>query len=82
MSFNEILNLVHFFLYCLDMKKLILFFIPLISIGQLKFLPKSEGEYVEHTYYSLSYLEDHEQAEWVHYKLNSEMLNGKKKRKK
>ena len=31
---------------------------------------------VEHTYYSLSYLEEHEQAEWVHYKLNDIMLKG------
>ena len=82
MSFNESLNLVHFSLNCESMKKLILFFIPFICVGQLKFLPKSKGEYIEHTYYSLSYLEDHEQAEWVHYKLNSEMLNGKKVRKK
>ncbi len=47
----------------------------MVSFGQLKFLPSSNGEVVEHTYYSLSYLEEHEQAEWVHYKLNSTMLN-------
>jgi len=50
--------------------------------GQLKFLPSSNGEVVEHTYYSLSYLEEHEQAEWVHYKLNSTMLKGEIPRKK
>ena len=36
---------------------------------------------MKHAYYSLSYLEEHEQAEWVHYKLNIEMLKGKTPRK-
>ena len=53
-----------------------IFLIPLICVGQLKFLPKSKGQLVEHTYYSLSYLEEHEQAEWVHYMLNDVMLKG------
>ena len=61
-------------------KTLINLFIPFICIGQLKFLPESKGEFVEHTYYSLSYVEMHEQAEWVHYKLNSYMLTGTTKR--
>lgn len=66
------------------MKKiLILLFIPFICIGQLKFLPESKGELVEHNYYSLSYVEKHEQAEWVHYRLDPtrvsiNKLNGKK----
>ena len=66
------------------MKKLILLLliVPIVSFGQLKFLPSSNGEVVEHTYYSLSYLEEHEQAEWVHYKLNSTMLKGEIPRKK
>ena len=51
-------------------------FLPFISLGQLKFLPKSKGELINHTYYSLSYSEEHEQAEWVHYKLNANMLKG------
>ena len=57
-------------------KILILLFIPFICFGQLKFLPKkSKGDcVVEHTYYSLSYVEKHEQAEWVHYKLNPKMV--------
>jgi endonuclease G, mitochondrial len=63
-------------------KTLILLFIPFICIGQLKFLPESKGEFVKHTYYSLSYVEKHEQAEWVHYRLDSRMLKGKEKRKK
>ena len=66
------------------MKKLLLllFLVPMVLLGQLKFLPSSNGEVVEHTYYSLSYLEEHEQAEWVHYKLNSTMLKGEIPRKK
>ena len=66
------------------MKKLLLLLllVPMFLFGQLKFLPSSNGEVVEHTYYSLSYLEEHEQAEWVHYKLNSTMLKGEIPRKK
>ena len=56
-------------------------FVPSISLAQIKFLPKSQGEIVKHAYYSLSSLEEHEQAEWVHYKLNIEMLKGKTPRK-
>tara|TARA_B110000046_G_C12922508_1_gene367792 strand:+ start:320 stop:1027 length:708 start_codon:yes stop_codon:yes gene_type:complete len=65
------------------MKKLLLLLLiaPLVSYGQLRFLPKSQGELIEHTYYSLSYAEEHEQAEWVHYKLNSTMLKGRTPRK-
>ena len=60
------------------MKKLLLLLLlaPNVSIGQFKYLPISNGEIVEHTYYALSYSEEHEQAEWVHYKLNSKMLKG------
>jgi len=62
-------------------KILILLFIPFVCFGQLKFLPEAKGNcVVEHTYYSLSYVEEHEQAEWVHYRLDSIMLKGKEKR--
>lgn len=37
----------------------------LILIGQYQ--PCAKGELIEHTYYSLSYIEEHEQAEWVYY---------------
>ena len=55
-------------------------FSPLVSFGQL-FLPKSQGELIKHTFYSLSYAEDHEQAEWVHYRLDPIMLKGCEPRK-
>ena len=41
-----------------------------------EYLPKSEGEIIRHKYYTLSYNEDHEQANWVHYKLNPTLLDG------
>ena len=34
-----------------------------------------DNNIIEHTYYTLSYSEDHEQAEWVQYTLKSEYLN-------
>lgn len=43
-------------------------------------IPKSKGEIVKHTYYTLSYSEANEQAEWVYYKLSSEMLLGTQER--
>ena len=36
---------------------------------------------ISHNYYSLSYSEEHKQAEWVYYKLNSLQLNQTVKRK-
>ena len=33
------------------------------------------NDIVSHSYYTLSYSEDHEQAEWVYYTLNSNQLN-------
>lgn len=38
------------------------------------YLPTFNGDTVHHTYYSLSYLEEHELAEWVVYKLDSKQL--------
>ena len=34
-----------------------------------------DNNIIEHTYYTLSYSEDHEQAEWVQYTLKSDYLN-------
>jgi endonuclease G, mitochondrial len=40
------------------------------------FLPeKSRGEIIHHTEFSLSYVEQHEQAEWVNYILTKEMID-------
>lgn len=36
----------------------------------------SNGQIIHHTHYSLSYSEEHEQAEWVSYVLNPPFLNG------
>ncbi len=34
-----------------------------------QYQPTTNGELIKHDYYSLSYNEDHEQAEWVYYKI-------------
>ena len=39
------------------------------------------NDIVSHSYYTLSYSEDHEQAEWVYYTLNSNQLNSAVERK-
>ncbi len=39
------------------------------------FLPTSSGEIIHHTYYSLSYVEKNEQAEWTAYYMDRKMLN-------
>ncbi len=39
------------------------------------YLPNAKGEMVNHKYYTLSYVESDEQAEWVAYKMTREMLN-------
>ncbi len=64
------------------MKKifLILFCFPMIVFGQY-YEPSSSGQLVKHAYYSLSYSEENEQAEWVYYTLNPEMLKQKVKRR-
>ena len=38
------------------------------------------GDLITHSHFSLSYVEDHEQAEWVYYKLNPILLKGSSKR--
>ena len=62
------------------MKKivLILFSIPTFLFSQefVDSLPLSNGELVHHRYYSLSYSEQHEQAEWVFYEIKKERVLG------
>ena len=65
---------------CVVMKKILmiimLFFTASVYSQQFELLPKSKGEIIEHKYYTLSYLENFEQAEWVYYVLTPEMLKG------
>lgn len=42
--------------------------------------PKSSGEIIHHTYYTLAYSEDDEQAYWVFYHLTPESINGNQSR--
>ena len=51
-----------------------------MSLLAQDFLPHSTGELVKHSYYSLSYSETHEQAEWVYYKLYTALLSGGEER--
>ncbi len=47
------------------------------SLSAQDLLPTSTtGQIVEHTYFTLSYSEDHEQAEWVYYELTPMLING------
>lgn len=59
----------------------LLAFVLTSLFGYSQYQPTSNGQVVEHTYYSLSYIEKHEQAEWVYYKLTPEMINGDATRK-
>ncbi len=47
-----------------------------IEIKNTDLKPVSNGEIIEHTYYTISYSEPNEQAEWVFYKLTNQMLMG------
>jgi len=47
-------------------KFITLFFLISFKLLGQEYLPKSEGEIIKHKYYTLSYNEDHEQANWVH----------------
>lgn len=48
--------------------------------GQCVFKPLDES-YIDHAYYSLSYNEIHEQADWVCYRLTKNMITGTAQRK-
>lgn len=73
------------------MKRIFLLFIIIVSIScksddgiqpnsDAGFEPKSSGEIVKHTYYTLAYSEDNEQAYWVYYELTPELINGTQSR--
>ncbi len=64
-------------------KKILLQYMLLLSFLTLgsslfaqSYLPASSGQLVEHTYFTLAYAEEHEQAEWVYYALSPETLAG------
>ena len=49
---------------------------PYIADKSLEeYLPAQAGQIVRHKYYTLSYNEDHEQADWVVYRITRERLN-------
>ena len=59
----------------IEKKYIYLFLFISFRLLAQEYLPKSEGETIRHKYYTLSYNEDHEQANWVHYRLNPTFLN-------
>lgn len=73
------------------MRKIFLLFVFILSISCKSddgvqpnvitgFEPKSVGEVIKHTYYTLAYSEDNEQAYWVYYELTPELINGTQSR--
>ncbi|MCT4646186.1 MAG: DNA/RNA non-specific endonuclease [Carboxylicivirga sp.] len=56
-----------------------LLFISSLTIWA-QYQPSSHGEVIQHAYYSLSYVEDHEQAEWVYYHLTPSLVEGSQAR--
>jgi len=61
---------------------ILIFFIVLTSsLLAQSYYPKSKGEIVKHKYYTLSYNENHEQANWVYYHITPQFINGKVKRR-
>ncbi len=49
---------------------------PIEANTLMKNLPTINGELVHHSFYSLSYLEKYEQAEWVAYRMTEDVMNG------
>ena len=60
----------------IEKKYIYLFLFISFRLLAQEYLPKSEGEIIKHKYYTFSYNEDHEQANWVHYKLDPNFLKG------
>lgn len=59
------------------LKLLILLFVGMNLYSQdFNYLPTSNGEVIKHNFYSLSYIEKYEQAEWVAYELTTCEANG------
>ncbi|MFI3327694.1 MAG: DNA/RNA non-specific endonuclease [Rikenellaceae bacterium] len=50
------------------------------TIVEAKYTPKSTGELIVHTHFSLDYNEHHEQPNWVYYTLTKENLSGGEER--
>ena len=60
------------------------FFLILIfplSLFSQNLTPLSNGEVLQHTYYSISYLVEYNHAEWVFYLSSKKNVNGNAKRK-
>ena len=58
---------------------ILLLLVPVLVFSQYE--PKAKGELIQHTYYSLDYNEEHEQPNWVYYRLTYDLVSGNAKRK-
>lgn len=52
----------------------ILFYSATLSGQKLDFYPVEKGELIKYTHFAVSYIEEHEQSEWVAYYLSRDML--------
>jgi endonuclease G, mitochondrial len=59
---------------------LLAFLLSIVGYAQENYLPVSGGEIVKHSYYTLSYSEQNEQAEWVYYVLTPELFSKNQER--
>lgn len=75
------LYLIRLFIRLLMKVKIIILLLAITAANaQNIYQHSSNGEMVKHSRYSLSYIEDHEQAEWVYYTLNSNLTSDEVKR--
>ena len=58
----------------------LLMVIPFLSQAQELLPASTTGQVIKHSYYTLSYSEPHEQAEWVYYELTPAQINGNTQR--
>ncbi len=51
-----------------------------VNFSFAQYEPTATGELIEHTYFTLDYNEEHEQANWVYYSLKPENITGEAER--
>lgn len=63
-------------MYLFKYIRAVIYLLPLFVVSQNFYNHSFSGEIIEHSYFTLSYLEKHEQPEWVSYKLSPQFLKG------
>ena len=67
-------------IYKFKLGTLILLLFSSTLIAQELLPTSTTGQIIKHQYFTLSYSEPHEQAEWVYYKLTPQLINGTQSR--